>query len=284
MIAVIFISIISCNLMLSSAIMIAPRAIAPPAGYCPSTEERESLLESLNGIVSQLTTVPQCGDGLWYRVAYINMSDSTQKCPSNWTEISTPIRTCGRPTSAGPSCFGVYFSTRFLRYSKVCGRAVGYQYKTPDAFFLRGLPPPTSADDYYVDGLSVTHGAMPRTHIWTYAIGNSNASVWHDGSNCPCANPNVTLDQGLPPSFVGDNYFCESGHDGADLVYRFFEDDPVWDGEQCEGVCCSNGKSPPWFSVTLPDLTVDDIEIRICGDEDSSNEDALIQLLEIYIQ
>ena len=41
----------------------------------------------------------------------------------------------------------------------------------------------------------------------------------------------------------------------------------------CEGECCSNGKSPPWFSVTLPNPTYDDIEVRICGDEGTRNED-----------
>lgn len=64
----------------------------------------------------------------------------------------------------------------------------------------------------------------------------------------------------------------------------FFEDDPVWDGKQCEGDCCSSGKSPPWFLVTLLNPTVDDIEVRICGDEGTDNEDTPIKLLEIYIQ
>ena len=62
-----------------------------------------------------------------------------------------------------------------------------------------------------------------------------------------------------------------------------FEDDPVWDGEQCEGECCSNGKSPPWFSVSFPNPTSDDIEVHICGDEGTHNEDTPIQLLEIII-
>ena len=90
----------------------------------------------------------------------------------------------------------------------------------------------------------------------------------------------------LPPSFVGDSYFCESGNQDRELgsISGLFENDPVWDGEQCEGECCSNGKSPPWFSVTLPNPTTDDIEVRICEDEDTLDEDTPIQLLEIFIQ
>jgi hypothetical protein len=48
-----------------------------------------------------------------------------------------------------------------------------------------------------------------------------------------------------------------------------------------------NGKSPPWFStsVTLPSTTSDDIEVRICDqDEGTHNEDTPIQLLEIFVQ
>jgi hypothetical protein len=43
-------------------------------------------------------------------------------------------------------------------------------------------------------------------------------------------------------------------------------------------------KSPPWFSVQLPTRTTDRIEVRICADESTSNEDTPIQLLEIYVQ
>ena len=66
---------------------------------------------------------------------------------------------------------------------------------------------------------------------------------------------------------------------------QFFVIDKLWDGQQCdhEGTCCTT-KSPPWFSVELPNPTNDDIEVRICGDEGTDNEDTPIELLEIYIQ
>ena len=234
--------------------------------------------QAISTTVTGLMRAPQCGDGLWYRVAYLNMNDSTQQCPSNWMEISTPIRTCGRPTSTGASCPSEHFSTGSLQYSKVCGRAIGYQIGTTDSFDLRQSSN-NGIDDPYVDGVSVTHG-IPRTHIWTFAVGNSEGMVANYTYNCPCANPAA-----LPPSFVGDSYFCESGNSGGAAVSEtFFDSDPVWDGEQCEGECCSNGKFPPWFSVTLPNPTFDDIEVRICDDEGTQNEDNLIQLFEMFIQ
>ena len=95
---------------------------------------------------------------------------------------------------------------------------------------------------------------------------------------------NLTLQ---PPAFVGNNYFCESGNpltsfqNTNDFQYT---DDPLWDGESCEGQCCTNSNSLPWFSVMLPSATSDGIEVRICSREATSNEDVAIGLLEIYVQ
>ena len=65
---------------------------------------------------------------------------------------------------------------------------------------------------------------------------------------------------------------------------QFFNSDPLWDGQQCKGTCCSGTKSPPWLSVQLSTHTTDRIEVRICADEPTSNENVLIELLEIYVQ
>ena len=73
---------------------------------------------------------------------------------------------------------------------------------------------PESIDNPYVDGVSVTHG-MPRAHIWTFSAGGSDATVLDYVSNCPCANPAATVIATPAPSFVGDNYFCESGNSGG---------------------------------------------------------------------
>ena len=42
--------------------------------------------------------------------------------------------------------------------------------------------------------------------------------------------------------------------------------------------------SPPWFSVQLPAPTTEMIEVSICADESTDNEDTPIELLEIYVQ
>jgi hypothetical protein len=277
--------------LLGSASSLAPWTIEPRSGIdsCPTTVEQEILQirNNISSILAGFMTAPQCGVGLWYQVAYLNMnSDSTQECPSNWNQTYTPVRACGRPTSTDPGvrCLGEYFSTRGVQYyGKVCGRVIGYQEGSADTFVRIQNQQPT-IDEAYVDGVSVTHG-MPRTHIWTFAAGASEGTVANFTTNCPCTNTWAAVNAAPAPSFVGDNYFCESGNSGGgspgEIVYA---DDPLWDGKQCEGECCSDGKSPPWFSVALPNPTSDDIEVRICGDEDTDNEDTLIQLLEIFIQ
>ena len=281
-------------IIISYSAKVGSTAIAPlyinVAGdnSCPQSEiQRSAILQLTTSYISTITNglrqVPQCGDGLWYQVAYLNMSDSTQACPSNWVEIRTPQsgRSCGRPSSARGSCPGVQYSAQSLQYSKVCGRIIGYQDGSSDAFYP-GLSS-NSPDVIYVDGVSLTHG-MPRQHIWTFAVGGTDGSLGDSDVNCPCFNPTASSNV-LPPTFVGDNYFCESGNHGRRLGDReiFFEDDPVWDGQQCEGECCT-GKSAPWFHVRLPESTTDDIEIRICASEGTHNDDSPIQLFEIYIQ
>ena len=153
----------------------------------------------------------------------------------------------------------------------MCGRINGYQVASPDGFL--GNDP--NINQIYLDGVSITHGTQ-RTHIWSYVAGYNETSI------CPCSDNSTNT----PPSFVGNDYYCESGNPTDQWsTNQFFVDDLLWDGQQCEGTCCNGTNSPPWFCVQLPAApTLDRIEVRICGDEPTYNEDTPIELLEIYIQ
>ena len=76
-----------------------------------------------------------CGSGGgWTRLAYLDMSDATQSCPSGFRLYqSGGVRACGRPTTIGGGCASVQFPSNGISYSQVCGRVVGYQYNAPDA-------------------------------------------------------------------------------------------------------------------------------------------------------
>ena len=251
------------------------------AEVCPSLEQRKSAKQLLaNRISSMLSpnffTIDQCGDGLWYKLMSINMSDPLSQCPEGWMEENTGgVRGCGRGT-VGASCQSALLSTDDRQYTKVCGRAIGYQYGHTDAFAGNRR----NINRVYVDGLSITYGS-PRQHLWTYAAAVREGPSSYTGSNCPCSSyPGAS-----PPSFLGNNWYCESGNPNPITPTNVLLNDPLWDGEDCEGTCCSNGKSPPWFSVELPTPTDDDIEARICANEHSdSNEDVFIKIFEIYVQ
>ena len=255
---------------------------------CPQLEQRVDATERIRDSVkvllyynSNVTLEKNCGYGLWYHVANLNMTDPSEKCPSAWREYNTSgIRACGRPVTSSGSCPATTYSTGHP-YSKVCGRIIGYQVASPDAFFT-GITNPT-INYFYVDGISITHGS-PRKHIWTFVSGvQENNYLSTEMYACPCHN---ATNPKQPPSFVGNNYYCESANPSRSWSHgQIFTNDTLWDGEQCEneGSCCTT-KSPPWFSVELSNPTTDDIEVRICGDESTSNEDTPIELLEIYVQ
>jgi hypothetical protein len=213
----------------------------------------------------------RCGiSGGWMRVAQFDMTDPDDTCPSPLNTITSPKRMCVRPTTSG-GCYSVFYSTHGIPYSRVCGRALGYAYRSPDAFDTSE----NGINGLYVDGLSITHGA-DRKHIWTFAAGLSQNG---GGSyNCPCANV-----PGALATFVDNDYFCESGNRGENKV-QWYLDDPLWDGKGCvqEDSCCSRANSP-WFCKSLPTETTDYIEVRLCCNQASSDENLAVEQLEIYV-
>ena len=79
-------------------------------------------------------SIEYCGSTGWTRVAYLDMSDPSQQCPTELRLYNeSGVRACGRRTSSSGSCDSVTFSTNGTSYSQVCGRVIGYQYGTPDS-------------------------------------------------------------------------------------------------------------------------------------------------------
>ena len=57
---------------------------------------------------------------------------------------------------------------------------------------------------------------------------------------------------------------------------------PLWNKGTCTN--CTSSDNPPWFYRQLQDHTTDDIEMRVCRDEDANNENVVIEAFELYIQ
>ena len=213
----------------------------------------------------------------WMRVANLDMTDRNQHCPSGLIALTSGSKKfCCRN---GSDCSSVTFPVNGVRYNKVCGKVIGYQYHSMDAFLAYHVNRGLNIDDVYVDGVSITHGTSPRSHIWTFA--NALDEVHSDGSVCPCITPDFT---GTIPPFIGNDYFCGTGSRHR-FSRRWYTADPLWDGKGCDGTnACCDLNSPPWFCKELPHYTTDDIELRVCKNEDNRNENIGVEVIDIYIQ
>ena len=185
-------------------------------------------------------------------VAYLNLTDNGQQCPSGLEQrtISNTTVTCGI-RGGGSGCSTVDYPINTIHpHTRVCGKVFGRVIDTPDGFATSGT---LTLDSNYVDGVSLTHGE-PRQHIWTFAADEVK-------ENCPCLNS--------PPSFINDeHFFCANR-----------SSNPAWDGKNG---CLTN--NPPWFHRELSALTTDDIELRLCRDEGRENEDIGVTHIELYVQ
>ena len=232
-----------------------------------------------------------CGSGGgWTRLAYLDMTDSTENCPSGFKLYqSGGVRACGRATSSVGSCTSVQFPSNRISYSQVCGRVVGYQYASPDAIdtTIGGISSHNDINSYYVDGVSITRGS-PRQHVWTLMAGITEASYFKNTRdaryNCPCSQgspQNSTLQ-----SFIGNDYYCESGNPNNVFHFTLYTSDPLWDGKGCgslEGNCCT-APGLPWFHKVLNTTTTDYLELRVCGDQETTNDDVPVSFYELYVK
>ena len=243
-------------------------------GQYPSSSSGYYTLVSTNGSTTYTAYCNMgtlCGSGGgWTRLAYLDMSDATQNCPSGFRLYqSGGVRACGKQSGY---CVSVTFPSNGISYSQICGRVKGYQYGHTDGLYTYG-----SINSDYVEGVSITRGS-PRQHVWTLISGISESS---SASNaCPCNTGSTVSVQ----SFIGNNYFCESGSPSSPLT-TLYTSDPLWDGQGCgslESPCC-NVPGIPWFHRDYGSTTTTDyIELRVCAS--LSYEDSPVSNIDIYVK
>ena len=201
----------------------------------------------------------------WMRAGHVQ---ANWGCPEGLEPVTAGGRDLCRKT-VNVGCSSVIFPTHGISYSKVCGLVYGYNKGTPDGFERYNYcPSPCTIDDPYVDGVSITHGSQ-RQHIWTLAAG-------HHTNFCPCSS---TGSQPNLPPFVGQDYYCD-----VEDTDTFSDADQLWDKYDCLSgaeACCEEGQ---WFCKDLPQPTTDDIEFRLCADQDRIDEDVYIESVDIYVQ
>ena len=69
------------------------------------------------------------------KVISINVSNTTDSCPSGLKTLTNPKRLCAMNIN-GAGCSSAYLDVHGVQYSRVCGKIIGYQQKSPDAFGL----------------------------------------------------------------------------------------------------------------------------------------------------
>ena len=222
--------------------------------------------------------------GGFMKIVQLDMRNNASMCPKGLQEIvppGSPKRLCASPSTAAGAA-SIKFDTHCVNYTKVCGKITGYQYYSTEAFYSYAISRSIATLELnYVDGVSVTHGT-PRKHIWTLASGMDEVRTTSDISKaCPCSNTEVDYTGRLPP-FINNDYYCETGSRGA-AQNKYYLNDPLWDGEGCgpDSTCCNHNG---WWCKELGYSTSDDIELRIITNSAKTDENILLETVELYIQ
>ena len=156
----------------------------------------EYLIRTSDNNVTRMNCTLYTCDGVsggWKRVAYLDVNDpSASACPNGLQRRDSPL-SCIK-TATGGGCSAVTYAIND-NYKCIFGRINALQVGTPDGFqtFGESRPATPTINDNYVDGVSLTHGSNPRTHIWTYAATtpscttcSTNFPVFLDSSQYTC--------------------------------------------------------------------------------------------------
>ena len=153
---------------------------------------------------------------------------------------------------------------------------IGYQHGTTDG--AAAFHSSKDINSPYIDGISLTHG-NPRKHIWSLLSGFSDVGR----SFCPCGSDNPKS----VPSFVGSHYYCEAGSHNTEASFTtLYSSDPLWDGKGCgstEATCCQRTLIP-WFYRSFGYSTADNIQMRLCCDQETIDEEIFFEQYEIYVK
>ena len=220
------------------------------------------------------------------RIANVDMRNNHSQCPPGLVYNVTEGRRLCHKLSLAPGCSSSMFSTLGVEYSRVCGKVIGYQYLFTDQMDL--VHPELDLDCTKPMSMELASSHMAHQDnmsglllqlMMKHLILDIMQSVL-------VAHVLIRLSPLLEStlSFVGNDYYYENGS-RMRSEDRYYFDDPLWDGEGCEGEnneCCDRGG--PWFCKQLPQPTQDDIEMRVCLNSFFQDEDVVLEQIEFYIQ
>ena len=221
-----------------------------------------------------------CGTvGGWTRLGYFH---AHRRCPNGQFRRITKrgLRLC-RINSNRAGCATASYSSHGIKYSTICGYARGYQKGRTWAFDIYR----SCMFESYLDGVGIIRYnkyTRKEKHIWSYASGRNEKS--QDSSACPC-NKGASK-KSEPPSFVGNDYYCESGTSiNYPGVGRFYSQDPLWDGKgfnNLEGPCRKD--MMPYFKRTYDSATTDSILVKLCRNFYATYRDVYLEGYGVFVK
>ena len=105
---------------------------------------------------------------------HIDMRISSVNYPAPLTQyqLDSGERVCGSTNTAQMSCDSVIFPTHHFSYHYVSGKAAGFSYFHPCAFYYYKIGGQNTIDHACVSGLSIAYGPQSRcNHICIYIAG-----------------------------------------------------------------------------------------------------------------
>ena len=269
-------SLKSCTKSLSLALNYGSSCAAIKRKY-PNSGSGYYRIKAGNRLVTMYCNMGTlCGiGGGWTRLGKLDMTKHSECCPVPFTYVKQgQTRLCSKNRRG---CESLTLPSYGIKYSQVCGRVRGYQWRGTDAFY-RSV---NDINKAYLDGVSITRGS-PRKHVWSFASGLTEQQT--DQNTCPCNRGATSWSH--TPLFVGNDYYCESVCTG--LKPRYETEDPLWDGKKCrqrEGPCCKRPHHP-WFHKNIGGTTADSLELRLCTDphEGLHDERVGIDQFEFYVK
>ena len=187
-----------------------------------------------------------CPTPRWHTV--YSLDTSTDACPGTLQPSVVPsleqpgtfVRVCGRGERTDVAQAGAVIAQGYT-YSQIRGSVTAYAMGSPDSFrpesWREALVEPT-IDDPYMDGVGFARlTSNGRVHVATYVAGLSYTSrsfSYFINSNCMCHGGSE-----LPPSWLGDDYYCDSAlRGGTNCSIGANDDDGCINADDCAAAGC----------------------------------------------